>query len=262
MSLKETERLLKVVHDLRTKCPWDRKQTHKTLVPYLIEEAYEAVDAIEGNKKRALCEELGDVLLQVALHAEIASEKKNFSFEDVAREIADKMIRRHPHIYAKAKVKDYKTHMKNWQKLKAEEKPKQKSLLSGVPKVLPALQLSQRYGEIAGSVGFDWDTAADVMQKVREEVGELEKEVKRSKRDVKNLELEFGDMLFSLSQIARHLKVDAEAALRKSTEKFAARFGQMEEIQRKKGRALHDSTKDELEVLWNQVKKKKNGKSQ
>ena len=123
MQLKETERLLKVVHDLRTKCPWDKKQTHKTQVPYLIEEAYESLDAIEGNKKRELCEELGDVLLQVALHAEIAGETKGFSFEDVAREIADKMIRRHPHIYAKAEVKDYKTHMKNWQKLKAEEKP-------------------------------------------------------------------------------------------------------------------------------------------
>lgn len=255
MKLPETERLLKVVHDLRTKCPWDKKQTHKTLVPYLIEEAYEAVDAIEGNKKRELCEELGDVLLQVALHAEIAGEKKHFKFEDVAREIADKMIRRHPHIYAKAEVKDYKTHMKNWQKLKSAEKPKQKSLLSGVPKVLPALQLSQRYGEIAGSVGFDWDEARDVMGKVHEEVGELEKELKRKKRDQKKLEMEFGDLLFSLGQIARHLKVDAEASLRKSTEKFAKRFQAMEALEMKEGRRLHDCSKDELEKLWNKVKK-------
>src|SRR5688572_12086259 len=154
-SLKETQRLLEVVHDLRTKCPWDRKQTHKTLVPYLLEEAYETIDAIDGGSPDEFREELGDFLLQVRLHAGNATERMGFRFEDVAKAIADKMVRRHPHIYGDVKYTSPKQHKKLWTELKAKEKPK-RSRLDGIPRAMPALQLSQRYGEIASSVGFDW----------------------------------------------------------------------------------------------------------
>lgn len=157
-NLKETQRLLKVVGELRKKCPWDRKQTHQTLVPYMLEEAYETVDAIETKKPDLLREELGDVLLQIALHAEIAREKGRFSFEDVAKSITDKMIHRHPDIYQKTRVRDMKDHLRNWTRLKNQEKPK-RGLLQGIPKALPSLQRAQRYGEIASSVGFDWKDA-------------------------------------------------------------------------------------------------------
>lgn len=257
MSLTQTERLLKVVHDLRTKCPWDKKQTHKTLIPYLLEEAYETIDAIEKNERSSLREELGDVLLQVALHAEIAKEKGGFTFEDVARSITDKMIRRHPHIYQKKEVKDYKTHLQNWTKLKAKEKPK-RSLLEGTPKALPALQLAHRYGEIASSVGFDWESATQVMKKVKEELCEFETEVGKKKRASKeNIEMELGDLLFSITQLSRHLKIDAEAALRKANGKFEQRLTAVEKKVRRKGKELSDCSPQELESAWNTVKRGK-----
>lgn len=258
MALKETARLLKVVHELRTRCPWDRKQTHKTLVPYFIEETYEAVEAIENNRPQDLCEELGDVLLQVALHSEIAKEKGKFTFEKVAGDIADKMIRRHPHIYKNGikRAKNYKAHMKNWQKLKNSEKPKRKSALEGIPKMLPALQLSQRYGEIASHVGLDWKNHSDVLKKVREELGELEAEVRKKRKKTSDLEMEMGDLLFSLTQLSRHLKINAESALRKSTQKFSTRFERMEKMEKEIGKKLHECSEEELEILWNKIKKK------
>src|SRR5208283_2582430 len=145
-----------IVHRLRRECPWDRKQTHRSLVPYLLEEAYETVDAIESRKSDLLREELGDLLLQVVLHAELCDEKGEFSFEDVARAIGEKMVRRHPHVFekqGKKKSTDPKEHQKNWTRLKSKEKP-ERSLLGGIPHAMPALQLAQRYGEIASSVGF------------------------------------------------------------------------------------------------------------
>ncbi|MFM8316657.1 MAG: nucleoside triphosphate pyrophosphohydrolase [Deltaproteobacteria bacterium] len=244
--------MLKVVHDLRTQCPWDRKQTHQTLAKYLLEEAYEAVDAIHSKNKTALKEELGDVLLQVALHSEIAAEKNKFNFEDVAEYISEKMIRRHPHIYAKEKVLDYKSHMKNWTALKQKEKPKRK-LLEGTPKGLPGLQLSQRYGEIASSVGFDWNNEKQVMKKVREELQELQKAIaQKSKEDT---EEELGDLLFTLTSLARHCHVDAEASIRKAAEKFRRRIETVEKIKKKQKKTLGECTPQELEAAWKKVKK-------
>ena len=249
--LSQTQRLLEVVHDLRTQCPWDRKQTHKSLSRYLLEEAYETVEAISSRKKGVLREELGDVLLQVALHAEIASETDEFDFEEVAKYIADKMINRHPHIYQKTKVLDYKSHMKNWTALKQKEKPK-RLLLEGTPKAMPALQLAQRYGEIAGTVGFDWDDLGGVLEKLEEELKELRVELKKKSKD--GIEEELGDVLFTLASIARHTGIDAESALKVSTKKFHDRFTALEKMKRKEKKELGDCTHEELEAAWNQIK--------
>jgi len=256
--LKETEKLLKVVNDLRTQCPWDRKQTHQSLAKYLLEEAYEAVDAIHSKNKNSLKEELGDVLLQVALHSEIASEKNVFDFEDVAKYISDKMIRRHPHIYAKEKVLDYKSHMKNWTALKQKEKPK-RSLLEGTPKGLPALQLSQRYGEIASSVGFDWNNEKQAMTKVKEELKELQNAI--AENSPISVEEELGDLLFALTSLARHCHIDAEASLRKSAAKFKLRLETIEKEKKAEGKALSDCTSQELEYAWMHAKKMLSKKS-
>lgn len=252
--MKETRRLLKVIHELRRKCPWDRKQTHKSLIPYLLEEAHETIEAIEEKNDEKFKEELGDLLLQVVLHTEIARERKKFSFEDVARSLTEKMIRRHPHIYKKAKIKDVKSQLKNWSKLKYEEEP-QRSLLGGVPKMLPALQLSQRYGEIAASVGFDWPGAKEVLVKVKEEMSEFERELKRKRRNQDDVEMEFGDLLFTLTRLAGHLNIDAERSLRKSAAKFAHRFGKLELEKKAQNKKLTDFTLAELESAWQRVKR-------
>lgn len=255
--LSETQRLLKIVHDLRTKCPWDRKQTHKSLVPYLLEEAYETIDAIHEGKSDPFREELGDLLLQVVLHSEIASEKKGFNFEDVAKTISDKMVRRHPHIYSDAKFSSDKEHSKRWTQLKALEKPK-RSMLEGIPKALPALQLSQRYGEIAASVGFDWNSPQEVFAKVKEELGELERELKRPSKRKNDIEMELGDLLFTIAHLARHLKLNAEVALKKSSAKFSDRFSRLEAKKRREGKSLAECPADELDREWEQIKKGRN----
>ncbi|MBI1859434.1 MAG: nucleoside triphosphate pyrophosphohydrolase [Deltaproteobacteria bacterium] len=249
--LSETERLIRIVHELRTKCPWDRKQTHRTLVPYLLEEAHEVVDAIEKRNRRELEEELGDVLLQVALHAEIASETGRFTFERVAKNIADKMIRRHPHIYTTAKYKDEKTHLKNWTESKRKENPK-KGRLDGLPVSLPGLQLARRYGEVAGSIGFDWQTVGQVEKKVFEEWKELRAETSRRSPKKARIEEELGDLLFTISNLARHLNIDAEQALRQANQKFRRRFERIEKALKKQGdRKL---SLRELEALWQKAK--------
>lgn len=252
--LKETKELLDVVERLRKECPWDRKQTHKSLIPYLLEEAYETIDAIEKKQPDSLCEELGDLLLQVALHAEISREKGKFSFEDVSKSIREKMVRRHPHVFASAKIKTAADQTKNWSKLKEKERG-DKSLLSGLPKAMPALQLSQRYGEIAASVNFDWDSAEHVMEKVDEELAELKAEMKRKPRKKEALELELGDLFFVLTRLAGHLEIDAERALRKSAAKFERRFGRMERHVKKQGRKISEFELPELEKIWQRIKR-------
>ncbi|MBI4405308.1 MAG: nucleoside triphosphate pyrophosphohydrolase [Deltaproteobacteria bacterium] len=247
-------RFIDVVHQLRKKCPWDRKQTHKTLIPYLIEEAYEAVEAIEKQDTTSLKEELGDLLLQIALHCEIARGKKEFSIDDVSKAITDKMIRRHPHVFGDVKVKNVKAILKNWARLKGEERP-QKSLLGGIPKAMPALQLAQRYGEIAASVGFDWPTVKDVLDKVNEELSELKEEIRRRNRRKSDLEMELGDLLFVLTRLAGHLGINAEISLKKSASKFASRFGQLEREKSLKGKKLTDFTLEELEASWQRLKR-------
>lgn len=253
VSCRQTEAFLKVVHELRQKCPWDKKQTHPSLSRYLLEEAYEAAEAMNNLDKESLKEELGDVLLQVALHSEIASEKNWFDFEEVAQAISEKMIRRHPHVFGDAEVKDYQTHMRNWTRLKQQEKPKKK-ILEGIPKALPALQLAQRYGEITASVGFDWDKTAAVLKKVKEELKEFEIELKAS-RSKKRVEEELGDLLFSLAQVARHLGLDAEQSLKGSSFKFARRFEKLEKKIKKSGKGIADLSASDLEKEWQSIKK-------
>lgn len=246
--LPQTERLLKIVHRLRKDCPWDRKQTHRTLAPYLIEEAFEAVNAIEKGG-RDLMEELGDVLLQVALHSELGREKKTFSFERVAQTITDKMIRRHPHIYGNKKYKDYRSHLKNWSESKRRERPR-KGRLDGLPTGLPALQLAKRYGEIASSVGFDWTSHSGVMKKVKEEWRELQTAITDRRKNA--IEEELGDLLFTLANLARHLKLDPEQVLRRANAKFKKRF----DILDKRLGPNDSASLQTLEKLWSEIKKR------
>lgn len=242
--------LLKVVHDLRKRCPWDRKQTHKSLLKYLFEESYEVAEAIQHPKRRGLQEELGDILLQVVLHSEIASERGEFTFADVARGIAEKMIYRHTHVYAEEKYKDMKSHLKNWARLKAQEKPN-RSLLEEIPRSMPALQLSQRYAERAATVGFDWKNSTEVLKKVREEFGEMQDKLNGNRS---SLEEELGDLFFALTNLARHLGLDAEICAKRGAEKFRYRFTKIEKIAKDRSWQLTELNSQQLDELWRSVK--------
>lgn len=257
MPLAEMEELYRVVQRLRKDCPWDRKQTHRTLVPYLIEEAYEAVTAIEKKDVESLREELGDVLLQVVLHAVIAAETERFDFEDVARGIREKMVRRHPHVFGEndGRIKSAADQTRNWSVIKEKEKPK-KSLLAGIPKSLPALQRAQRYGDIAASVGFDWKDTAGVLDKIAEEIGEVKAEMRRRPRRKADLEMELGDVLFTLTRLASKLNIDSERALRRASDKFDRRFAKLQTHFKKAGRSLKDCSLDEMEAVWQKMKQR------
>lgn len=256
--LPEISRLVHVVSRLRKECPWDRKQTHKSLLPYLIEEAHEAYEAIQAKNFPMMKEELGDLLLQVVLHSEIAQEKKAFDLEEVARATADKMVRRHPHVFAPglsraAEKGSAKGHSQRWLQLKKKEKPN-RTLLEGVPKSLPSLQVAGRYGEIASSVGFDWKNDKQVWAKVEEELGELQEELKRRKRDKKRVEEELGDLFFALSQMARHLGLDAESCAKNGAKKFFQRFTMVEKSLKGQGREPLECSPAELEEEWEKAK--------
>jgi MazG family protein len=254
VGLPKTKGFVDVVHRLRKECPWDKKQTHRTLIPYLLEEAYETIDAIESGNTADLKEELGDLLLQIALHSEIAAEKKKFTIEDVSNGILEKMVRRHPHIFGDTKILTAEEQTKNWAKVKGKEKPN-RSLLAGTPKAMPALQLAQRYCEIAASVNFDWKSAKHTMEKVDEELEELRREIDRKPQQKKeDMEMELGDLLFTLSRLAGHLGIDAERALRRSAGKFERRFSLMERSVKDSGKAMGELSLEELETHWNRIK--------
>ncbi|MCB0404052.1 MAG: nucleoside triphosphate pyrophosphohydrolase [Bdellovibrionales bacterium] len=251
--LPETARFIKVVSELRAKCPWDKKQTHQSLAPYLVEETYECLEAIDKGDLKVLEEELGDLLLQIALHAEIASEKgaQGFDLESVSKGVADKMIARHPHVYGDVQVKDDTEVKANWLKLKQKEKPERK-LLDGIPKALPGLLLAHKYGYRAAAAGFDWPDTAGVLSKVREEVGELSDAL--GEKDASAVEEEFGDLLFSLAQLGRHLKLDAEASLRAACQKFARRLEHVQESLASEGKRMESCDLETLESLWQRAK--------
>jgi tetrapyrrole methylase family protein / MazG family protein len=254
--LIELKKLVAVVARLRQECPWDKVQTHKTLTKYLIEEAHEAVEAIENGSMDDFREELGDVLLQVVLHAEIAKQDGNFDLESVARGIAEKMIRRHPHVFGEGSAKDAGHVRENWEKIKAAERgagERNASMLAGVPVSMPSLTVSQRYGEKASSVKFDWANAEAVWGKVKEEIAELEKEF--TDADTVKIQDELGDVFFALSNFARHLGIDAETAAKQGARKFAARFAQMEKIAQSQEKSLSDFTPEQLEQMWDGVKR-------
>ena len=250
------EKLVSIMSTLRSEngCPWDREQTHDTLRPYLIEEAYEVLDAIESHDDKSLREELGDLLLQVVFHAQLASETARFSIDDVADSIVEKLIRRHPHVFGDVKADTPHEVLNNWEKIKqAEDTSGRKSILDGLPGHLPALLKAYRVQEKVARVNFDWDDIRDVFGKVHEEIDELQEA--HTHQDQTKLEEEFGDLLFSLVNLARHLKVTPEDALRRTIQKFMDRFKYVEETMNLKGESLEDSTLERMDELWEEAKR-------
>jgi len=237
-------------------CPWDREQTHATLKPYLLEETYEALEAIDIGDDDELCKELGDVLLQVVFHAQIAAEENRFGIEEVARAIVDKLIRRHPHVFADVEVDGSEQVLQNWEQIKKQERQElgdaTPSLLDGIPKQLPALMRAQRMQARVSRQGFDWDQIEGPLDKVEEEFAELRQAW--ASGETPAIEDEFGDLLFALVNTGRFLNVDSEQALRQSTDKFERRFRALEEAVRTSGREISALSLQELDVIWDEIK--------
>ena len=255
-ALPGIDQLVAIVAQLRAPggCPWDREQTHATLRGGLLEEAYEVVEAIDNSDDENLREELGDLLLQSVFHAQIAVEEGRFTFDDVARGIAEKLVRRHPHVFGEDQCADSDAVLKRWDEIKHAEKggDAPKSVLAGIPGSLAALMRAQKVQQKAAKVGFDWDAAAPVIAKIREELAELEAAIAAG--DADGLEDEMGDVLFSVVNLARKLKIDAEVALHRATNKFIARFHAVEALARERSLALEKMTLAELDVLWDEIK--------
>lgn len=247
------ERLVQIMNDLREKCPWDRKQTIQTLRSLTIEETYELADAITDNNWKNIKEELGDLLLHIVFYSKIGAEQKQFSLEEMIHGICEKLIARHPHIYGDIEVADEEEVKRNWEKLKLKEG--KRSVLGGVPRSLPATVKAMRLQEKAKQVGFEWDNSGQVWEKVEEEMGELREAIAAGKQD--DIEAEYGDLLFSLINYARFLHVDAENALERTNKKFIDRFTQMEQRADLQGRNLAEMTLQEMDEIWNAVKRSK-----
>jgi tetrapyrrole methylase family protein/MazG family protein len=233
-------------------CPWDLKQTHLSLKRFAVEEVYELTEAIDAGEDEALCEELGDVLLQVALHAQLASERGAFAMQDVCDGIRDKMLRRHPHVFSPDGGLTAEEVETNW---KASKRAEGKSTLGGVPRTMPSLERADRISRRAASVGFDFPTAADAFDKVREEFGELEAALKSE--DLAAIRDELGDAIFSLANLARKLDIDASESLRGTMEKFESRFAYIEESLARQGRSAEDASLEEMESLWQRAKNRR-----
>jgi XTP/dITP diphosphohydrolase len=246
-------RLVSIMDDLREKCPWDKKQTIQSLRQMTLEETYELTDAITDNDWKGIKEELGDLLLHIVFYAKIGKEQNQFTLDEVINGICDKLIARHPHIYDDVKVNDEEDVKKNWEKLKLKEG--KKSVLSGVPKTLPAMVKAMRLQEKAKQVGFEWENKDQVWEKVKEEEGELKEAIKTGEQ-VK-IEEEFGDLVFSLVNFARFLGIDAENALEVTNKKFTRRFNQMEEEAMASGKDLNNMSLEEMDDIWNHIKRKK-----
>jgi len=247
--------LIEIMARLRNGCPWDREQTHRTLVPYLIEETYEVVEAIEADDHAALCDELGDLLLQIVFHSQLGSETGKFTVADVVDALSNKMVRRHPHVFGDAVIEDVDTQWRSWEALKAKEATgqKRKSRLEGIPKHLGALQRGQRMQEKASRVGFDWPDIGGILDKLHEELGELA-QARREKADDPHVREELGDVFFTIVNLSRALGIDAETAMREANEKFYRRFTFMEERAAAQGKNLSDLSLNELEELWQLAK--------
>ncbi len=250
---KSFSKLVGIMDDLRENCPWDKKQTIDTLRPLTIEETYELTDAITEHNWQGIKEELGDVLLHIIFYAKIGSEQQQFTLQQVIEGICTKLINRHPHIYGDVKVTDDEDVKKNWEQIKMKEG--KKSVLSGVPGSLPAIIKATRIQEKAKQVGFEWDNKEDVWKKVGEEMDELQEAV--ALKDQQHIEEEFGDVLFSLANYARFLRVDPEGALERTNRKFISRFTIMEEEAARQGRSLYDMSLREMDVIWNDIKLKR-----
>ncbi len=248
------ERLVALMKVLRAKCPWDSVQTHETLRRCMIEEAYEVVDAIERDDTENLREELGDVALQVVMHAELADEEKAFDFTDLVNEECEKMIRRHPHIFSDVDAKTVDKVLQKWENIKVREHgiTSQTERLRGVPKALPALIRSEKIQKRAAEVGFEWESAEDALRKVSEEVEEFREAM--AEADPANVQEELGDLLFSVVNASRFAGVDPEEALHQAAVKFTERFAKVESLAADRGRCLRDLSKAEMAALWDEIK--------
>ena len=244
-------RLVGIMDELREKCPWDKKQTIHTLRQQTIEETYELTDAITGEDWKGIKEELGDLLLHTVFYAKIGAEQGKFTLTDVLEGISDKLVSRHPHIYGDVQVNNEEDVKRNWEQLKLKEG--KTSVLQGVPKSLPALVKAMRLQEKAKQVGFEWENAQQVWEKVEEEMGELKEAVDHG--DALHTEEELGDLFFSLINYARFLQLDPENALERTNRKFISRFQQMEKIAAEQGKGLQEMTLPEMDNIWNSVKK-------
>lgn len=244
-------RLLDIMDELREKCPWDKKQTLQTLRHLTIEETYELGDAILDNNLNEVKKELGDLLLHIVFYAKIGSEQKSFDIADVANDICDKLIHRHPHIYGDVVVENEEEVKQNWEKLKLKEG--KTSVLEGVPKSLPALVKASRIQDKVKGVGFDWEEPQQVWEKVQEELNELQVEVANKNQD--KIEAEFGDVLFSMINYARFLNVNPEDALERTNKKFMKRFMYLESKAKELGKNLSDMTLAEMDIFWEEAKR-------
>jgi len=255
--LSPFERLVTLMAILRSPegCKWDRAQTHQTLVPYLIEEAYEVVETIESDRLGELREELGDLLVQIVFHAQLASERNEFNINDAINSVVAKLIHRHPHVFGEKKDLEPHQVRDQWERIKTKSGEK-KTVLSGVPASMPALTMAFRMGEKAGGAGFDWPDAASVLEKIHEEVGEVSQEMAQDipeRRDL--LTAEIGDLLFAVASLARKLRIDPEYALKKSLETFRRRFDEMERRTNESGTTLDQHSLEALEEIWQSVKR-------
>jgi tetrapyrrole methylase family protein/MazG family protein len=250
---EEFERLVSIMARLRAPdvCPWDREQTHESLRPYLLEEAYEVLDAIDRQAHSEMRKELGDLLLQIIFHARIAEEEGRFSMEEIVRSLNEKLISRHPHIFGEKRLENAKEVVHQWEQIKLNEGEK-KGLLDGVPKAQPALNRAFRVQEKAAGVGFEWPHIEGVWEKLDEEVREFRAAMNQG--DARAREEEFGDFLFSLVNLARYLKINPEDALRNTVEKFIRRFQYIEEKISSRGRSLAEATLEEMDELWEESK--------
>ncbi len=248
--LQAFDRLLTIMDELRAECPWDKKQTMETLRHLTIEETYELGDAILEKDLQEVKKELGDVLLHIVFYAKIGSESNDFDIADVCNDICEKLISRHPHIYGDVKVKDEEEVKRNWENLKLKEG--KTSVLEGVPKSLPALVKASRIQEKVAGVGFDWEEPQQVFEKLQEELGELQHEINEDNQD--KIEAEFGDVLFSMINYARFLKVNPENALERTNKKFIKRFQYLEGKAKEMNKSLKDMTLAEMDVFWNEAK--------
>ena len=250
---KGIDRLIDIMNELREKCPWDKKQTIHTLRQQTIEETFELADAITEKDWSGIKEELGDLLLHIIFYAKIAEEEKQFSFQEVIDAICEKLIKRHPHIYGSVIVKDEEDVKRNWEQIKLAEG--KKSVLAGVPKSLPAMVKAMRLQEKAKQVGFEWETKEQVWEKIEEEKMELMEAINAG--DTANIEEEAGDLFFSVINYVRFLNVDAENALELTNKKFIRRFTNMEEMAAEKGHNLVNMSLEEMDAMWNEIKKQK-----
>jgi tetrapyrrole methylase family protein/MazG family protein len=232
-------------------CPWDKKQTHASLRPFLVEESYEVLQALDEGVPEKLRDELGDLLLQIMLHARIAAESAQFDIDDVIRSISNKLIHRHPHVFGSQKMKDVAEVEQNWEALKQEERLEGESILAGIPQQMPALAYSQSMQRRVAGVGFDWEKVEEIIDKLAEEVGEIKQASNQQEKAN-----EFGDLLFTLANIARRLDIDLEMALRAANQRFYRRFTHMEEVCRERGLNLASLSLDQQNALWEEAKQR------